>query len=718
MSEHEANISEELIGNLVDDWDSAAAYLSIFIDEAQTTLDELTEAMLKLEAGGGRENVEQLFISAHRIKGSAASIGLNRPARLAHLMEDLLQPLAGEGRTLGGNVADALLAAIDGLRLYIDAIRNGQPEGDRFEELARNLVQAGRAELGDAGERPAASAASNAAANEAFDMEELHARVAAVVEDDHRAETLVGRIVFEPELPLVGLKAQLVHAKLSNLGDICYFSPPADSIADLDSLDSIKFGLVTDKKPEAVRSQLRVAGIQEMIVEPLAEIAPTAEAAVSKSDVPAGAGAAKTADSGPKPAETLRVNVERLDELMSLAGELAICKSRVTQIGLKLRESTDSGDHLQTRASINDLFEAIHQIDRVSDDLQRSVLNTRMLPIGPLFSRFHRVIRDMTRSNGKIIRLSISGESTELDKRMIDELGDPLIHMIRNAADHGIETPEERQAAGKPAHGTISLDAFHRGSNIMIRVSDDGRGLDAGRLREKVVAMGLVSASDAERMTPQQLHQYIWLPGVSTARQVSEVSGRGVGMDLVRTQIEELNGSIDVQSEPGKGVVFTLKLPLTLAILPSLMIEIERDGIAVPLESVVRIVHVAPADVLTVQGSRVVSLRDGIVSLLALDEIFRDPQGRSSHRTLGAEGTTMVILGEGDRRLGLAVDRVLGEEDVVIKSLADNFRNVAGFAGASVLGDGRVALILDPPSLIEMSTHPSMATSIAKEHVL
>ena len=587
---------------------------------------------------------------------------------------------------------------------------------------------------------------------------ELHQRVAALVREEERDAALVGQVVFEPALPQVGLKARLIYEKLSNLGEIRYFDPPADDIEMRDDLDAISFGVAAETSPEAVRRLLRIAGIQRMTIEPLA-------AKPLPMETPA-AGRAKAPEHGLKPAETLRVDIARLDQLMNLAGQLAIGKARVAQIAEKLKKVVVGGtsaraiggvaaelakmadgatsaaagatlradmEHLRitarhlhenlemvrreveslvlARACVDDLFETVHLLDRVSDGIHQSVMDTRMLPIGPLFARFHRVIRDITRANGKDIRLTISGEKTELDKRMIDELADPMIHMIRNAADHGIESPEVRAAAGKPRQGTIALDAFHRGSNIVIRVSDDGRGLDHDRIRAKAVEKGILSAADAERMTRQQIHQLVWLPGLSTAEKLTEVSGRGVGMDIVRSKIDELNGTIEIESEPGRGAALTIKLPLTLAILPSLMVEIDGDVFAFPLESVVEIVHVRRRDIATVRGRLTASVRDGVVSILTLGSIFNWRHGSVKTDAANADGITLVIIGEGSRQIGLAVDRVLGEEDVVIKSIADNYRNLVGIAGASILGDGRVSLILDPPTLIEMSSHDAAATA-------
>jgi two-component system chemotaxis sensor kinase CheA len=354
------------------------------------------------------------------------------------------------------------------------------------------------------------------------------------------------------------------------------------------------------------------------------------------------------------------------------------------------------------RAAVNQLGEAVHQLDRVADGIQQSVMDTRMVPVGPLFTRFKRVIRDITRGNGKQIDLVIRGENTELDKRMIDELGDPLIHMVRNSADHGIESPADRQAAGKPPQGTITLEAFHRGNSIVILVTDDGRGLDPERIRAKAVEKQIISLADAQRMTDEAALQLIWEPGFSTAEKITEISGRGMGMDIVRSKIEDLNGVAEVESKLGQGTTFTIKLPLTLAILPSLLAEIEGDVFAVPLDAVVEIVRVPGESLKGVHRRLTTCVRDRIVSVVDLNELFIwHTPGRNPTRD--SESATLVILGDSGREIGLVVDRLIGEEDIVVKSMADNFRNINGLAGASILGDGRVSLILDPIALVEMS---------------
>lgn len=817
---------------LEDEAEVADKYLSIFIDETELSLDNLTETLLAIEGGGSRPELENLLVTSHRIKGSAASVGLNRAAKLAHLMEDLLQTLLDQGGALSADMTDAMLKCSDALRQYADDLRRGTGRSDHFGHLAKELLEAqqpsatekpeakeplrsdddqsaasdaNEAEGRGSAETPAVDSSSEAQTNgtseEWIEPEtpplaipsDLRGKVGALLPEGMQA--LLGVIGFQPRLPLVGLKAQLVFEKLSNLGKLCHFEPPADRLEDVDTLDHVVFGVATDRSIDEVEQHLRIAGVRGMLVEALAEEVPdqsaqeSAESAVAKSNAAPTVQEKKTVTQAPragaqkdaegsgqargrgadssKPTETLRVDIDRLDQLMNLAGQLVINKARFSQIGDSLKSSLPSKTSTQSldkvfsalgkmasldlgsedqqdlqeelvalrsqarrvqteleavqrevqtfasvHASVNDLFEAIHQLDRVSDGIQQSVMDTRMVPIGPLFARFKRVIRDITRSNGKLIQLVVNGEKTELDKRMIDELGDPLIHMVRNSADHGIELPEVREAAGKPREGTVTLDAFHRGNSIIIQVCDDGKGLDPDRILRKALDKGIVTEADAERMTPHQIFQLIWEPGLSTAEKVTEVSGRGMGMDIVKSKIEDINGTVDLDSVPGKGTTFTIKLPLTLAILPSLMVEIDQDVFAMPMESVAEIVSVGKEDLTTVYGQWTARVRGRVISLVRLNEIFTWNQSASKAIEDGEE-VTLVIVGETGCEIGLAVDRVLGEEDVVIKSMAENYRNVPGVAGASILGDGRVSLILDIVALIEMSSNKTTSPAVS-----
>jgi two-component system chemotaxis sensor kinase CheA len=780
---------------ITDEADLTSKYISIFIDETELSLDSLTELLLAQESDSHKNAIEQLLITSHRIKGSAASIGLNRVAKLAHLMEDLMQDISSGEKTLSPETSDALLACIDGLRTYVDGLKSGNPRTSHFNGLACNLLGSLAVENvknteaktdSTPAEAIAPPAASDRSDNARID-DTVQARIRKKINEAEWNSAIAGVVTFQPRLALAGLKGRLLYEKLANLGEVRYFSPAVDKLEELDEIPSVEFGLITEKPLESVRKVLHIGGVSSIDLEPLAKETPASvpvAAPVAKAVSPVAtaqpvakpAPAAKSsveeretadssaksnkpaaADNSAKPTETLRVDIERLDQLMNLAGQLVINKARFQQIGDKLKKTisgrqsrnvlnnvntvlakmAESGENgiqqdLDTirgqarrlqqdmeeirrdldalaavRGTVNDLFETIHLLDRVSDGIQQSVMDTRMLPIGPLFQRFKRVIRDISRSNGKNIRLDINGEKTELDKRMIDELGDPLIHMVRNSADHGIESPEVRLAAGKPEQGTVSLDAFHRGNSIYIRVCDDGKGLDSERIKAKALERGLISQVEAERMTKQQIFQLIWEPGLSTAEKVTEVSGRGMGMDIVKSKIELLNGTVELDSEMGKGTTVTIKLPLTLAILPSLMVSIDGDIFAMPLESVVEIINVSPKDISTIHRQPTARVRGRVVSMVELCEVFSWHQGGARSQNENAAdnpASTLVIINENGSELGLAVDHVIGEQDIVIKSMAENYRNVQGVAGASILGDGRVSLILDLVALIDMAT--------------
>ncbi|MHB9067848.1 MAG: chemotaxis protein CheA, partial [Pirellulaceae bacterium] len=587
--------------------------------------------------------------------------------------------------------------------------------------------------------------------------------------------------------------------------------PALEDLERIDTLSCLRFRVATDQSRETILGQVRLAGVVDVCVEPLsappadsthpADIAPPADSAppadalsirsmaatapaarqpqaadngpaLADGDVrsalpgaepvaprSSGPAAPRAATAPPRATETVRVDTDRLDNLMDLAGQLVINRAQFTQIGDRLKSVMDCNqsthtlhristeldrlgnrairrdsqhvsaelEHVcgqirrihndleplrrevqtlsQARDCARELFEAIHLLDRVSDGIQKGVMDIRMVAIGPLFARFSRVVRDIARASGKQIRLDIVGEKTELDKRMIDELGDPLVHLVRNSADHGIESAAEREAAGKPRQGVVTLDAFHRGNSIVIEVRDDGKGLDTDRILRKALDKGLVREADVPRMSPRQIQQLIWEPGLSTAQAVTDFSGRGMGMDIVKTKIEELSGTVDIFSVQGQGTTITIKLPLTLAILPSLMVDIARDVFAMPMEAVVEIASVEPAQVSTVHGHPMALVRGRVIPLVRLQEVLNF-HGVAKH-TPGppVAETTLVVIADAGREIALAVDRVIGEGDVVIKSIAENYRNVPGIAGASIRGDGRVALILDVPALIETVSH-------------
>jgi two-component system chemotaxis sensor kinase CheA len=636
---------------------------------------------------------------------------------------------------------------------------------------------------------------------------------------------LVLVVTFEANLPLADMKARLVLNRLSSKARIHSTDPPVEGLDEIESLSNFTIYLSGEASPDELRSLADVEGVAAVRVEPIAHSgkakdtgqaeverpaalaaatepaqspastiaaeqppeavqhasdgAPASEPAVDvKEHAAAGQGAAPPvapAATGGKSriAETIRVDSDRLDHLMNLAGELVITKARFIAISIgleklfkssnahtvtsEMRERLESigrgldglsetktssagagverwSAHLrrlrdefrsiqdeldvirEAREHLKALSEAIHSLGRVSDGLQKGVLDTRMVPIGPLFERFRRVIRDLSHSSGKEVVLQIDGEKTELDKRMIDELSDPLIHMVRNAVDHGLETPADREAAGKPRPGTVSLLASHRGNSVVITVSDDGRGIDCERIRKKIVAKGLASTAEARELSDRDLIAYIWHPGLSTAETITEISGRGVGMDIVKSRIENLSGTVDVRSVLGQGTTFTIRLPLTLAILSSLLVRIYDEVYAISLDHIDEIVEIRTNQIYKVQGRPTIEIRKKMIALVALDDVFHwgggahpkaqcrsmPSDGRREGGEVPGEKRIVVIVQNGETTMGLLVHELIGMQEVVLKSLEKNFQAIPGLSGASILGDGRVSLILDLDAVIDM----------------
>jgi len=387
--------------------------------------------------------------------------------------------------------------------------------------------------------------------------------------------------------------------------------------------------------------------------------------------------------------QTIRVETKRLDSVMNLVGELVLSRNRILKIGEGL-EQTQENDPL-----VRELSETLAQLNLVTTDLQLAVMKTRMLPIRKVLGKFPRMVRDLAQKLNKRVRLELQGEDTELDKSVADEIGDPLVHLVRNAVDHGIESPADRAAVGKPSEGMVRISAAQEGNSIVIRIQDDGRGLQIEKIKKKALSRGLASEAEVAGMNHHEIMNMIFLPGFSTAEQVTDVSGRGVGMDVVRTNIRRINGSVQVESEPGKGSTILIKLPLTIAIIQALLVEVERATYAIPLASVIEAVKIDAADIKTVNGRGVLNLRERVLPLIRLADEF------DLHADPARETFYVVVAGVGDRRVGLVVDRLRSQEEVVIKSMWDYLAAVPGIAGATITGEGKVVLILDVPELVQ-----------------
>lgn len=670
-------------------------YISFFLNEAE---EAFAEVHAILEAGVDF-NVSKLLATLHRIKGSAATIGLNRLSRVNHLLEDCVQNLGDSSGPPDEQFVATIQLVIDRQNDFVTSLNSDKPNSDCLVDAVRELVTCG--------------------ATLEFSTDQ--------VQPEH-SQT--------PE----ALQDELEALQASPLTE-------SDCLGDGEPVGA------PDGDGKPVSEAVPVAAVDAKVASPKSP-----EKALPKAQKNPQAEESDEAKKKDRPIETIRVDIERLDHLMNQAGQLAINKARFARIGdqfkefsvqkqtlhrfesaasllekmertvgnggRKSRKNQLDSDALQSdlqrlrteiesiqtemlqlssmRALVNDLGESVHQLDRVAEGIQKSVMDTRMVPIGPLFSRFKRVVRDYVKESDKDIKLVIRGDKTELDKRMIDELGDPLIHMIRNSADHGIESPSERERYGKSKQGTITLDAFHRGNQVFVEVRDDGGGIDAEKVKQKAVSKGIITSDEADRMSDRQAFTLIWQPGFSTAEQVTEISGRGMGMDIVLSKLEKLNGTVEIDSELHHGTKITVKLPLTIAILPSLLTVISKSVFAVPVESVLEIVQVDDEQFSTVHGAQTAVIRGRVVSVIELHNVLkcnsvkREDESEKSKKTL-------VIVGDKGNELGLIVDDLLGEEDIVIKSLAENYENVKGFAGASILGDGRVSLILDVSEVIEMA---------------
>ncbi len=464
-----------------------------------------------------------------------------------------------------------------------------------------------------------------------------------------------------------------------------------------------------DKPEQASAAEARTSEVEAKATEPVgeakaAECGPAAEAA----ETPKASTAAEKVVETPRPEakpqaeakqqkeeggakeQSIRVDIERLDAVLNLAGELVLSRNRLMRLGSKLSETAVDGD------LVSHMNEGIAQLDLVTTDLQLAVMKMRMQPIAKVFNKFPRMVRDLARQNSKEVELVISGEETELDKTVIEELGDPLVHLIRNAIDHGMETPEERVAAGKPRCGTVSLSAYQEGRNIIVSVAEDGRGMSPAHIKKSAVEKGLLTEDEAAKLSNKDALNLIFIPGFSTAKKVSNISGRGVGMDVVKTNISRINGSIDIDSEVGKGTRITFSLPLTLAIIQALTVDAGGEVYGIPLSTVIENIRVTDSDIKTVDGKEVIQIRDRVYPVVRLGALV---SGNVS--TNKSEWRYIVLIGIGEKRFGILVDRLHGQEEIVMKSLGEYLKGTEGIAGACITGDGNVILILDLAGLLQ-----------------
>ncbi|MCK9256740.1 MAG: chemotaxis protein CheW [Sulfurospirillaceae bacterium] len=617
--------------------------LEDFLVEAFELIDQIDQDLVELESNPeDLELLNRIFRVAHTVKGSSSFLNFDVLTKLTHHMEDVLNKARRAELSITPDVMDVVLESIDMMKALLHGIKdygNDVDVGIDIEDICNRLIA-----ISEGDEIPTTPSESKA--------------------KEETKEEVKEETKQEDEVDVSKLSDDEVEAEIERL---------------------LKARKEEDRKRKEAKKQEEPAATSKQASTPkdLAPKAPAPRANQDSTPAKKGAGAVE---------QTIRVEVKRLDDLMNLIGELVLGKNRLIKIYDDVEERYEGEQFLE------ELNQVVSSISIVTTDLQIAVMKTRMLPIAKVFNKFPRMVRDLSRELGKAIELEISGEETELDKSIVEEIGDPLVHIIRNSCDHGVEDPEAREMANKPEKGLIELKAYNEGNHIVIEITDDGKGLDADTLRVKALEKGMISEREADAMSDKEAYGLIFKPGFSMAKQVTNVSGRGVGMDVVRTNIEKLNGIIDVDSEFGKGTVIKLKIPLTLAIIQSLLVGAQEEYYAIPLASVLETVRVPVDDIYTIDGKNVLRLRDEVLSLVRLSDVFGVKQVFE-----GGDTTYVVIIGLAESKLGVIVDTLVGQEEIVIKSMGEYLQGIEGIAGATIRGDGRVTLIIDVAALMEMA---------------
>ncbi len=642
-----------------------------FLIEAFEMNEQLDQDLVELEHNPeDLDLLNRIFRVAHTIKGSSSFLNLNILTHLTHNMEDVLNRARKGEIKITPDIMDVVLRSIDLMKTLLVTIRDtgsdtNNGKENEIEEAVKQLQAITSQNLEGAKETSGTKETPQKEVKEEV-KEEIKANKAPTAENPASDNPLAD----EPDLDYANMSAEEVEAEIERL---------------------------LNKRQEADKER-RAQKKQE--AKPKQEVTPTKEAhktetpKAPKTETKAKAKADTEENKAPSIGveQTVRVDVRRLDHLMNLIGELVLGKNRLIRIYGDVEERYDGEKFLE------ELNQVVSSISAVTTDLQLAVMKTRMQPVGKVFNKFPRMVRDLSRELGKSIELIIEGEETELDKSIVEEIGDPLIHIIRNSCDHGIEPLEERRRLNKPETGKVQLSAYNEGNHIVIKISDDGKGLDPVMLKEKAIEKGVISERDAEGMSDREAFNLIFKPGFSTAKVVSNVSGRGVGMDVVKTNIEKLNGIIEIDSEVGVGTTQKLKIPLTLAIIQALLVGVQEEYYAIPLSSVLETVRISQDEIYTVDGKSVLRLRDEVLSLVRLSDIFKVDAILESNSDV-----YVVIIGLADQKIGVIVDYLIGQEEVVIKSLGYYLKNTRGIAGATVRGDGKITLIVDVGAMMDMA---------------
>ena len=634
-----------------------------FLVEAFEMIEQLDQDLVELENNPeDLELLNKIFRVAHTIKGSGSFLNLDILTRLTHHMEDILNKARKDELKITPDIMDVILESVDMMKALLENIRDhGTDVTDDIDiepvVVKLDAVSNGKPLNQDNDTQTPTQNQDNQ------DNQDIEIEIDKSSSDDND---------------------ELTEEDYANMS-------PEEIEAEIERL--IKKRQEEDRARREAKKRAQAQQAQSK--DSSDSLAPTSQPSTKKTPTSSSQKSDKKSVPAKKVSaveQTIRVDVHRLDNLMNLIGELVLSKNRLIKIYNDVEERYE-GEHF-----LDELNQVVSSISIVTTDLQIAVMKTRMLQIGKVFNKFPRVIRDLSRELGKKVNLVIKGEETELDKSIIEEIGDPLMHMIRNSVDHGIEPPQERVKVGKPEIGMVELKAYNEGNQIVIEISDDGRGMDPEMLKQKALEKGLISEKEADMMSDKEAFMLIFKPGFSTAAKVTSVSGRGVGMDVVKTNVEKLNGIIEIDSLKGKGSVFKIKIPLTLAIIQALLVTAQEELFAVPLANVIETVRITMEDISTVEGKSVLKLRDEILPLVNMSDIFKIEKILGINQYL-----YVVVLGVGASKVGLIVDGLIGQEEIVIKSLGEFLKGLPGIAGATIRGDGRVTLIVDVGSLMRLA---------------
>ncbi|MCP2240030.1 two-component system chemotaxis sensor kinase CheA [Thermohydrogenium kirishiense] len=645
-------------------------YLEIFLEESEEHIESLNENLLQLEKNPEDSHIiDEIFRSAHTLKGMAATMGFENMTRLTHKMEDVLQEIRSNSIKVTSNLMDVLFKCMDALSSMTGIISESGNDSYDIENLIELL------ETNNSKEEVAATNIEN---SKSLDSNNINVYEKDIIEKaaSQGYKTYSIEVVIDKNCVMKSARAFIVFNTLDNLGDIVDSTPSVEDIEDEKFDDRFTVHLISKHEKDVIKSKLMsISEIKNINIE---ELLYSKEIKDNKKFGPTNLGSDDQIKHS-KTNKSVRVDIERLDNLMNLVSELIIIKTRLEGI-----ESNEKNP---------DTISTIEYLERITTNLHDAVMKVRMVPVERVFNRFPRMVRDLSRELNKKITLNMYGQDTEVDRTIIDEIGDPLVHLMRNSIDHGIETPEVRVKKGKPETGVINLKAYHEGNNVIIEVSDDGSGINFEKVKNKAYEKGMLSADEVEELSNEKLIKLLFEPGFSTSDTISDISGRGVGLDVVKNKIESLNGSIEVKTEVDKGTKFIIKLPLTLAIIQALLVMVGNEKYAFPLNSISEIVNKNKNEIHLVQGKEVVMYRGKVIPLIRLHNILDLKSNEDSDNFI------CVIIKKGDNLAACSVDELIGQQEIVIKPLGKYLSNVKIIAGATILGDGQVALIIDSNNL-------------------